>query len=489
MGLVRKHSINFSLIYYAGVVLGYVNTVVLFPNILEPDQFGLTRILLSVAIVISQLAQLGTPGMIIRYYPMLKQKVFSIGMVICTGGTIVVLSLLVLLETPITSLYEENSVLFTEHFYLLLPFGASIVYYNLFDSYLRALYKNTFSAFLINVFLRLVWTGLIVAYSLDMMSFDLFIILYTCSYAIMSIISFIYLQYLDKPPLISKYNTEDKSLIRQIRSFNFFTLLAGISSFLINKVDIIMLGSMASLEILGVYAIAAYMGMVIRVPASSIARTAPVLVADSFKKNDLASISSLYNKSAITQLILSASIFILILINYENITYVLPDAYKESYFIFFFLGLTQVIDSAMGINGFIMINSKYYKTETLFSSLLLVLTIITNLILIPIKGGEGAAIATLISISIYNILRLGFIWSKLGMQPFSSKTILGLIVCVTAFAISNLVPVINHFIVDAVVRSTVFAIVFIPAVYYTKLSPEVNQMIDGVLNKLKSYFN
>ncbi|WP_155212229.1 lipopolysaccharide biosynthesis protein [Fulvivirga aurantia] len=485
MGVVKKHSIRFTFIYYIGVILGYVNTVVLFPRLLEPDQFGLTRILLSVAIIISQFAQLGTPGMVIRYYPVLKNKVFSLGALICGAGSLIVLSIITIFQSPIKSFYTENSTLFTDYFYLLLPFGAAIVFYNLFDSYLRALYKNSVSTFLSNVVLRLIWMALIIVYSFDILSFEVFIALYACSYAVISLVSLIYIIKIDNPGLTLQFNEQDKGFINQIRSFNFFTLLAGLSSFLINKIDILMLGSLEGLEIVGLYAIAAYMGMVIRVPASSIARTAQILVSESFKNNDLKSIASLYTKSSITQMILSGGIFLLILLNYNNILYLLPEEFRDSYLIFLLLGLTQVIDSAMGINGFIMINSQYYKVETLFSFSLLILTITSNLIFIPMYGAIGAALATLGSITIYNLLRLIFIWSRFKMQPFSFKSLIGLLIGFVAFLISNQLPVMGFFIVDAIVRTAVFSILFIPLVYYTKLSLDINTMIEKLFSLLK----
>jgi len=470
-------------IYYLGVVLGYINTVILFPNFLEPDQFGLTRLLLSVSIIISQVAQLGTPGMVIRYYPNLKKKVFSLSMIITTSGIILTLALTLLLDVPIKSFYREKSALFNDYFYMLFPFAAAIVYYNLFDSYLRANYKNAVSAFLSNVLIRVIWLGLIIIYSLDIITFENFIVYYTLTYGFVTIISFIYVKIVDNPPLLSHYDEGDLSFIKQIKSFNFFTLLAGISSFLINKVDVVMLAGLDSLRISGIYAIAAYMAIVIRVPASSIARTAPSLVSSAFKKNDLKSIYALYKKSAITQLILCAAIFILIFINYDNILYLLPEEYKESALIFLFLGLTQVIDSAAGINGFIMINSKYYKFETIFSSMLLILTILTNLWLIPRLGGEGAAIATMISIVLYNLSRLIFIWIKFKMQPFDSNTIIALFICSGALAAGYFTPYFYNFIIDGIIRSALAGSILLLLTYQFRLIPEINQLVDNVIKK------
>lgn len=488
MGLVIKHSIRFSIIYYLGVVLGYVNTVLLFPNILNPEEFGLTRILLSVAIVISQFAQFGSPSMVVRFFPKIKEKIFGIGLTICTISTMVFLGLMLLFKQHIISLYEENAQLFTEHFMLLIPFSIAIVYFNLFDAYLRVLYKNSVSTFMSNILLRLIWMGLILLFSSGLIDFELFIYLYSLSYAVITLILLAYIRFLNKKSFSFSLEQNDKTFLREIRSFNFFTLLAGLSSFLINKVDIIMLGSLESLEVLGIYAIAAYMGSVIRVPASSIARTAQIIVSDSFKKNDLPSIKTLYKKSSITQLMLSAGVFLLILINYNNITYLLPDEYSSSMLIFLLLGLTQVIDSSMGVNGFIMINSPYFKYETLFSSFLLIMTVVGNYFFIPLYGAVGAAIATLLSISLYNLCRLFFISSKYKMIPFTTKTALAILICILSFLAVYFIPAFDFFIWDALIRSLIWAMIFIPLTYYTKVSPDINAMINSIINLLKSRF-
>ena len=148
----------------------------------------MTRILLSAGIVIAQIAQFGTPGMVIRYYPEIKERIFGMGILISTGGIILVMSLIVIFETQITSFYQEKSSLFADYFLLLIPFGVAIVFFNLLDACLRTLYKNSFSTLAINVFLRLIWLALILLLYFDQIAFDGFIYAYSFSYAL--IVSF-----------------------------------------------------------------------------------------------------------------------------------------------------------------------------------------------------------------------------------------------------------------------------------------------------------
>jgi len=56
-----------------------------------------------------------------------------------------------------------------------------------------------------------------------------------------------------------------------------------------------------------------------------------------------------------------------------------------------------------------------------------IITVITNLIFIPIYGILGAAIATLLSITIYVLARIVFVWVKFKIHPFSGSTLLSIL--------------------------------------------------------------
>ena len=51
MGIVKRDSIAITVLSYVGVVVGYVNKILLFPNFLSEEQVGLTSILVSLAVM------------------------------------------------------------------------------------------------------------------------------------------------------------------------------------------------------------------------------------------------------------------------------------------------------------------------------------------------------------------------------------------------------------------------------------------------------
>ena len=69
MGVVKKQSIQNAIIQYVGIVLGYFNSAWLFVNILDTEQYGLTRVMMAVATLYVNFSSLGAPKVLIRCNP------------------------------------------------------------------------------------------------------------------------------------------------------------------------------------------------------------------------------------------------------------------------------------------------------------------------------------------------------------------------------------------------------------------------------------
>lgn len=488
MGIVIKSSLRFSAILYIGIALGFLNTILIFPNILTEEEFGLTRILMSASSVISQFALLGTGNILVRFHPHFKndQKntTLSLGIIISVIGLILAALFLFIFKPVIVDEYKENSKLFTDFYYLILPFVISLVFFSLFDGYLRVILKNSVPAFLNYILLRLLWLSLVLIYSSGNLSLTSFISLYVACQALVALIALFYIVFLGKLNVSFSFNHEKIKLIRHLMSFGLFTIISGISIYLINRIDILMVGKYIGLEQVAVYTIAFYMSTVIIVPAQSIGRASHVLVSDAFKNNQLNIVADLYKKTALNQLLLGGLVFILILLNYHNIIVFLPELYRESFMVFFFLGLAKLVDTSFGLNGSIILNSEYYKYDTYLSILLLIFTVATNLLLIPIYGIVGASVATAISVIVFNILKFLVVKYKLSMTPFSKNYGVGVLILICTLIIPYFIPKFDIVLLDIIFRSTIVILIFIPAIYYLNISPEINSIIKAILSRI-----
>ncbi len=121
---------------------------------------------------------------------------------------------------------------------------------------------------------------------------------------------------------------------------------------------------------------------------------------------------------------------------------------------------------------------------------LIVGTWLMNQWLIPIYGITGSAIATASIILIFNVFRTIFVWIAFGMFPFSVKNIAVIFIAIAVFGLTMMIPTfpaigkIPSFMIDTPIRSLIVSIHFGSAIYFSKISSDVNQLVDGLLKKV-----
>src|SRR5258706_6815726 len=97
--------------------------------------------------------------------------------------------------------------------------------------------------------------------------------------------------------------------------------------------------------------------------------------------------------------------------------------FREGKMVIFIIGIKFIIDMGTGVNSQLLYTSPLWRFEFLSGVVLLVFSIGLNYYLVKEYGIIGAAVAGFISLSIYNAIRLFFIWIKYKMQPFTVQTL------------------------------------------------------------------
>jgi O-antigen/teichoic acid export membrane protein len=59
---------------FVGSVIGALNVLFLFPYVLQDEQIGLTRLLTTIAILISQVASVGGPTAVLKFIPIYRNS-------------------------------------------------------------------------------------------------------------------------------------------------------------------------------------------------------------------------------------------------------------------------------------------------------------------------------------------------------------------------------------------------------------------------------
>ena len=491
MGIVKKQVYKNAFVSYVGMGIGYINMVILYPLFLSTQQLGLYVLLIGLSVIYSLIASMGVPATILRYFPFFrtedrKHNGFVWWILGLSFIGFAVSTFIYLLAKPlIISYYIDQSPLFVQYFYLLIPLAGFTILYNLLEAFGKAIYQSVFSSFLREIGLKFLTTLGILAFAAKWITFQEFIIFYVGFNGLISICLLISLALSGRFYLgLNKVNFQAVKK-RDVVNYGLFTLMAGSVYVLLTKIDIVMLGAMVGLSITGVYGFYSNIAIVINIPAAALSRTTYQLVADAWKSNNLKSIADIYYKTSIIQMVIGSLLFIGVVINKHNLFAIIhKKEYIDQFNLFLVMGLTYLIDITGGLNTHIINTSNKYRLLTIVVALACVVCIGLTYLLIPIYGGMGAALAYLITMSAFNFFNWFYIKIHFKMQPFSYKHLMVIGIAIASCFLGKYIWLMPNVYLDIVVRSSITTIFYTVLCYYLHVSNDLNEKVHTTLNKL-----
>ena len=488
MGIVQKQGIRITLITYLGIIIGALNTMFVFPRVLGPEKHGLVMLLLSIATVFTQFIHLGVPHIIIRFYPYFsvnKKFIHRIAFQLPIMALLLFALFIFLVGDSIFYSYNLKSSLFASHSIYVLPLVISLVLFEVLIAISRSELKTVLPSFLREFVLRIFTLVLLGLHFFEYIDFSQFMLLWLGIYGLN--VAFISL-YLIINRFI-KFNVgwpliDDRILGKQMLSYGLVTLLTTSATILVNRIDVLMLGYYLNINNIAFYSIPLFMATLIQIPARSIIQIGKPLLAKAWERNDLNEIGELYRKTALNQMILGSLFFIGIWLNIDDILMLVPQKYQGVKYVYFFIGLAKLFDVSCGINGGILVTSEKYRYDLFINLLLIGLTLFTNVIFIPIYGIEGAALATAISIIIYNLVKWYLLKKWFSLQPFNYKFLLAIAVCLfTLFITSQLSFDFEMLFARIILKSIFILTVFSGFILFFRISPDINMLLYRLFNR------
>jgi O-antigen/teichoic acid export membrane protein len=224
--------------------------------------------------------------------------------------------------------------------------------------------------------------------------------------------------------------------------------------------------------------------MVISVPSRAMHQITYPITAKLMSENKWQELNDLYKKSSITLQVVGGLILLGILVNINQLYLMLPVEYTQGLFVVFAIGLSKYFDLILGNNNAIIFNSKYYRTVLILGLLLVVLIVLLNMYFIPNFGLNGAALATLIAITLYSLAKLLFVVLKMKLFPFTIKTVLSLVIVVVSFLVFYYWDFNFNPFVNIVLKSVLVSIFYLGLSYYLNISSDINFVITSFFKKV-----
>ena len=412
MGVIIRQSIKASIFSFSGAIIGYINVLWLYPYFLKANQIGLLGLIQSSAYLLATFSQVGMNSTFVKFFPELKHKKGFMGAILLIAhfGFIALVILCLVFQSIIISFFTKKSILFIEYFQLALIITYLLVLFQVLEAYCRSILEIGMPTFLRDIGIRTLTTLSIIFYGFQLISFHWLIWSLALIYGLTSLILFLYLKWKKGLQISLNFSFINKEQLQSILNFGFYTLLGAGGTQIILQIDRIMVSGSLGLTDTGIYTIAFFIGTVIELPKRAIAQLSMSLLSQNFKAGDMEAVKKLYAQTSVNQFIIGSLLLLGIWCNLDNVYHFLPnnEIYQKGFYVVLFIGLGKLSDMLFGANGEIIVMSKYYRFNVVAVLSLALLTIVFNQWLILVYGIEGAALASLLTMTLFNLSKYFF---------------------------------------------------------------------------------
>lgn len=492
MGVVIKQSFWISVIGYLGVIVGYVNTIILRPEFMSIDEIGLMNLVISNAVMFAPVVSLGMPGAYIRLVHYVqenkieKERLFTFQLMVLIVANLVLMVLAWLLLPWIKSAFLENSPAYNEYIFVSLYI---LLFYSLFlqlNAFSRVELNVTLTEFLKNVFLRIGNGALIILYGLGWINLDLAIKLLIVVYFLAFAVNLFYIYQKYHFRLSARIFSFSQGLKKEMFRFGSTLIVVSIASTIATQIFFLLVSTMVGLGANGIFTTCFFIATVIEMPKRSMMQILVPIFAKEFKKNNLLEIAKLYQKSSITLGVFAMLLFLGIVGNLNDLFLLIPNGseFKEGILVVVLVSGAKVVDMIFGFNSELINYSKDYRYLIIFSVLYAVLTLTFCFTLIPVYGMNGAALAYFMSMVVFNIAKFVFLKFRFGLSPFTHRHIYLLVITAVVYVTAIYIPFHFSAIINILLRSVIITVIFSISVYSLKISSDINNLARKIVNRV-----
>lgn len=494
MGIILRQAAKSAVATYVGIAIGAITMLYLFPKFLDAKEIGLVKTIIDMSGLVAPFIVFGTGHVVKRYYSDYVENNTDGGLVftnflILLFFTAVSSVLYFLLGDRIAAAFVEKSPELLSYLYIPLFAGIMSAYFFFFRSvsvvFLRTtvptILNTTAGRFAVAIFLILYgfWPSL---------TLTEFVYGYMALYYVLPfLLLLIYLIRLSKGRLVIPSLAKMKKIAKHTSQYNFTLVTASISGVIIQISDSLMISSKEGLVSNGIYAISFYMVSVISIPRRTIAEISFPVIRKLILRDQWDQIQDVYHKSSISQSLLGLVAFSVIWFSSDDIFQLMPNGsqYAQGKYVILFVGIGMLFDLMTGVNRQIIEASKVYRYNLMVNILLSVLAIALNLILIPKYGIIGAAIASMSSLVIVNLLMILIVFFYFKIWPFSMQSVKSLLLIPPLVLFYFFQYNSDYPLIDIIVNTALICSYSGLSIYWLRVSPDFNTIAHRFLTGLR----
>ncbi|MDR0196416.1 MAG: hypothetical protein LBI73_14950 [Myroides sp.] len=479
-----KQAFLFTLINYVGVLIGVVSTVLIYPQ--DKELLGIIRFVDACAQIMFPIIVLGSTHALINFYPKLSEQL---------QGKLFSFSLLSMIKLTL----GVGAVLFLGSFiydgaemkYVVMGFVLAIAmaYIELFRRQATNLQRLSFPTFFEKIIPKVALPTVFLVVVYGSFSVDRAVWYYIIAYYIIAVVIGCYIYKYFKYRWHWKYDDLFTYVSkREYYAYSLFAFAGSFGSFFAFRVDSLMIPYFISYEANGTYNIGVTLASTLAIPATGVFALYAPIISDLIKRAELRTLNMKYKEVARNLFFIGMLLFSCVAVGIEPLFQLLPtyDKLAPSIPIIYLLGINVVINMSTGFNTEIISYSKYYRFNLVSILSLMVLNVVLNYVLLAYTdlGILGVGIASMLSLTLFNIAKTYYIYQKMKLWPFD-KSFFKLFLFMLIFGlVVFFIPSTSYTLIDLVLKVSLVLLLNLIILFKTNWVIGVKLVLSKLLTKL-----
>ena len=490
MSVVARQGFKYSVIGYLGFLLGTFSAIFVFPH--DMEFYGKLRYVLPTAEMLLPVVVFGLSFSNVKFYTQSRaegkhQNFLSLSLV----GILVNFSIFLIGYFAVNLLFpklQETEMWQMKR--LILPLILVLAFSAVFNKYLSNFKRIAIPNIFENLLPKLANLGAFCLFFFlgfpEKAAYLFFILMF-----ILGLFGYIYytnrLEKL-KPDFSTDYIKKD-NLWKEVLNYSFYGFLGNIGNFIAVRIDSVMIGEFLGFEPNGVYNTLYSIISLITVPAMGLYSISAPIINKHLAEKNFEELDRMHKKSSLVLFFLGFVLLSCVLVGFPYLTHFIKNGelLRQSEPVIWVLGFAMLFDLATGFNGHIISLSKYYRFNIVVMLFLALTTVTLNLYFLNSTNLElfGVAIATAISLTLFNIAKIVFNYIKFGVFPLTIEMMYALIIGTLGITVAVIMPEFKSSFLNLFYKPGVVLLMFFVGNYFLKIFP-LEEYINR--NFLKSLF-
>jgi len=476
MSVIARQGFKYSLIGYFGFLLGTVSAIFIFPY--DMEFYGKLRYVMPTAEMLLPIVVFGLSFSNIKFFHQTQkegknQNLLSLSLVgilinFAVFGLLFFLFFLLFPQFQTSELWKMKRLILP----LILIMALSAIFNKYISNFKRIVVPNIFE----NLFPKIANIGAFCLFFFlgvtEKGSYGFFLGVF-----VLSFLGYVfYANSLEKikPDFSTDYIKKDH-LWKDILNYSFYGFLGNIGNYIAFRVDNFMIGEFLNFEENGVYSIILSILSFILIPQMGLHNISAPIINKTILEGEFEELDRFHKKTSLTLFFLGAVLFACILVGFPYLTNFIKngDQLRQAEPVIWILGFAMLFDLATGFNGHIISLSKYYRFNIVIMLFLAITTIVVNYLFLTKTdlGIIGIAMATAISLTLFNMIKIYFNYVKFKVFPLTIEMMYVFIICTLAITVAIMLPETQSNFLNLVYKPAFVMLVIFGTNYFMKIFP------------------